>query len=397
MPGWTSVTSATAPARGGDPDGQRAAYVQFLRGGCAKPVVGAANATAVGGGLELLLGCDLVVASEQAEFGLPEVKRGLFAGGGGVRLGRVIPLAIALEIGLTGDRIDAERALSFGLINRVVPADQSPRRGGRAREPRSRRTDPLGVQATKKLMHDALDVDPEELWERQRALNASVFGSDDAKRALAPSSRSANRTGRATRTKRSAGTAPRPSRPSGSTAPRAPRRREVPRPREAQRQGPDLLDDVHGAGERARPRVRLRCRVDRRPLNVWRYRLEPTGDGTDVTESFELAETAMLRLYWALFGGPGSNEPQRHADDARAHQGRGRIARLSARFVPALVRALHVEQTSRVVDEHGVDLGVAEPGIPERGQHVLGDVAVVPRAERAAALRKPVVVTRRVV
>src|SRR6478735_4528386 len=77
-----------------DPDAA-AAYVRFLRGGCAKPVVGAANATAVGGGLELLLGCDLVVASDQAEFGLPEVKRGLFAGGGGVRLGRVIPLAIA--------------------------------------------------------------------------------------------------------------------------------------------------------------------------------------------------------------------------------------------------------------------------------------------------------------
>ena len=94
MPGWTSATSATAPCGSRDPDAA-AAYVRFLRGGCAKPVVGAANATAVGGGLELLLGCDLVVASDQAEFGLPEVKRGLFAGGGGIRLGRVIPMAIA--------------------------------------------------------------------------------------------------------------------------------------------------------------------------------------------------------------------------------------------------------------------------------------------------------------
>lgn len=155
-------------------------YVKFLRGGNAKPVVGAANATAVGGGLELLLACDLVVASEQAEFGLPEVKRGLFAGGGGVMLGRVIPLAVALEIGLTGDRIDAARALSFGLVNRVVPAERV-LDDAVALATRIAQNGPLGVQATKKLMRDALDVDPEELWERQRVLSASVFASDDAK------------------------------------------------------------------------------------------------------------------------------------------------------------------------------------------------------------------------
>jgi enoyl-CoA hydratase/carnithine racemase len=166
-----------------DPDAS-AAYVRFLREGCAKPVVGAANATAVGGGLELLLGCDLVVASDQAEFGLPEVKRGLFAAGGGVRLGRVIPLAIALEIGLTGDRIDAQRALSFGLINRVVPAadvlDEAVALANRIAA-----NGPLGVQATKSLMYDALAVEAEELWERQAALSASVFSSDDAKEGAA--------------------------------------------------------------------------------------------------------------------------------------------------------------------------------------------------------------------
>jgi len=162
-----------------DPDAS-AAYVRFLRGGCAKPVVGAANATAVGGGLELLLGCDLVVASDQAEFGLPEVKRGLFAGGGGILLGRVIPMAIALEIGLTGDRIDAARALAFGLINRVVPAasvlDEAVALANRIAQ-----NGPLGVQATKQLMYAALDVEPDDLWELQRELSTSVFGSDDAK------------------------------------------------------------------------------------------------------------------------------------------------------------------------------------------------------------------------
>ena len=121
--------------RGSGDSDATTAYLRFLRGGCAKPVVGAANATAVGGGLELLLGCDLVVASDRAEFGLPEVKRGLFAGGGGILLGRVIPMAIALEIGLTGDRIDAARALAFGLINRVVPAESVLDEAVDAREP----------------------------------------------------------------------------------------------------------------------------------------------------------------------------------------------------------------------------------------------------------------------
>lgn len=163
----------------GDP-GAAEKYLRFVRGGSVKPVVGAANATAVGGGLEMLLACDLVVASEQAEFGLPEVKRGLFAGGGGVLLGRFIPLAIALEIGLTGDRIDAARALSYGLVNRVVPAE-SVLDEAIALATRVAENGPLGVQATKRLMHDALDVPPDELWERQQVLSAEVFSSEDAK------------------------------------------------------------------------------------------------------------------------------------------------------------------------------------------------------------------------
>ena len=81
-------------------------------------------------------------------------------------LGRLIPLALALEIGLTGDRIDAARALSFGLVNRVVPADQVLDEAV-ALATRIAQNGPLGVQATKKLMRDALDVDPDELWERQ--------------------------------------------------------------------------------------------------------------------------------------------------------------------------------------------------------------------------------------
>lgn len=87
------------------------------------PVVAAVRGMAIGGGFEMMLLCDLTVASEGARFGLPEVKRGLVPGGGGAFLPARIPLAAALEIGLIGEPIDSSAALAFGLVNRVVPSD----------------------------------------------------------------------------------------------------------------------------------------------------------------------------------------------------------------------------------------------------------------------------------
>ncbi len=87
-----------------------------------KPVIAAVNGAALGGGTEICMACDLVVADEHATFGLPEVRRGLFAGAMGLeRLPRRVPPAIAMELILTGQAIDAARALQLGLINRVVP------------------------------------------------------------------------------------------------------------------------------------------------------------------------------------------------------------------------------------------------------------------------------------
>ncbi|MEI2703720.1 MAG: enoyl-CoA hydratase-related protein [Ilumatobacteraceae bacterium] len=91
-----------------------------LMGECPKPVIAAVNGSALGGGFELMLTTDLVVAADHARFGLPEVTRGLLAAGGGTRLPRRIPLQVALEMGLTGQPISADRALQLGLINRVV-------------------------------------------------------------------------------------------------------------------------------------------------------------------------------------------------------------------------------------------------------------------------------------
>lgn len=100
-------------------EGGFAGIVRFPR---TKPWIAAVNGPALAGGLEIVLACDMAIAVESATFGLPEVKRGLMATEGGLyRLPRALPKALALEMIATGDPIDATRALSFGLINRVVP------------------------------------------------------------------------------------------------------------------------------------------------------------------------------------------------------------------------------------------------------------------------------------
>ena len=154
-------------------------FATFIRGGYSTPVIGAANAAAVAGGFELLMACDLIVASEEARFGIPEAKRGLFAAGGGVFLPRRIPLAIALELGMTGDVIDAGRASALGLVNRVVPAGDVLRAAVELAE-RIAANGPLGVQATRRLMRAATSMTDEEVWALQGELQPGVFGSEDA-------------------------------------------------------------------------------------------------------------------------------------------------------------------------------------------------------------------------
>lgn len=90
-----------------------------------KPVIAAVNGLALGGGLEIAMACDMIVASDKALFGLPEVKVGLFAGAGGIqRLTRQVGLKNAMEMILTGEPVDADKALALGLINYAVPADE---------------------------------------------------------------------------------------------------------------------------------------------------------------------------------------------------------------------------------------------------------------------------------
>lgn len=144
---------------------------------CKKPLIAAVNGHALAGGFEVVMLCDLIVSVDSARFGIPEVKRGLFAAGGGVRLPARIPLAVALEMGLTGDPIDAARAQELGLINQVVPAAQL-RDAALALAARVSANGPLAVQATKQLMLDEIGNGNGALLGE---LQKKVFGSEDAK------------------------------------------------------------------------------------------------------------------------------------------------------------------------------------------------------------------------
>jgi enoyl-CoA hydratase len=158
---------------------ERAAGSGLFRDLCPKPVIAAVNGAAVGGGFELALACDLIVAAEHARFGLPEVKRGLLAGGGGTLLGTRLPLSLALEVALSGELIDAPRAERWGLVNRVVPAaellDTALTLAGTIAA-----NGPIALRTTKQLVRRAVLDDPKTGWGTSEELSA-VFGSEDAK------------------------------------------------------------------------------------------------------------------------------------------------------------------------------------------------------------------------
>lgn len=150
-----------------------------------KPLVAAVEGWALGGGFELVLACDLVVAAEGARFGVPEVTRGLVArGGGAVRLPRRLPRAVALEMLLTGQPIDAQRAAAHGLVNRVVP-NGTALGAARGLATTIATNAPLAVAASKALVVDSADWPENELFVRQTSYTNPVFASVDAREGAA--------------------------------------------------------------------------------------------------------------------------------------------------------------------------------------------------------------------
>jgi crotonobetainyl-CoA hydratase len=169
------------------PGTERWGFAGFVNHPISKPVIAAVNATALGGGTELVLACDLAVAAESAKFGLPEVRRGLMAAAGGlIRLPEQLPRKVAMHVILTGEPMDAETALRWGLVNEVVP-------DGRVLDAALDLAEviatnaPLSVQASKRIAlglyaqgDDGLLAAERDAWQANNDEMLTLMSSEDA-------------------------------------------------------------------------------------------------------------------------------------------------------------------------------------------------------------------------
>ncbi|MGR9089394.1 MAG: crotonase/enoyl-CoA hydratase family protein [Gammaproteobacteria bacterium] len=146
-----------------------------------KPLIAAVEGYALAGGFEAMLACDLAVASRDAQFGIPEAKRGLAAAAGGLlRLPRLIPPRIAMELALTGDMMSAERAAGYGLVNELTEPGEA-LAAAKALAARIIANAPLSVAASKRVLVEQSDWSLAERFERQREITDPVLASADAR------------------------------------------------------------------------------------------------------------------------------------------------------------------------------------------------------------------------
>ena len=143
------------------------------------PTIAAIEGNALGGGLELALACDLRIASARARLGLPEVRLAVTPGAGGTqRLPRIVGMARAKELILTGRILDANAAARIGLVNEVVPAGEARRRADEVAEEIAARG-PLAVRDVKRLLDDAMDVDLDTGLAAELDASERIFATDD--------------------------------------------------------------------------------------------------------------------------------------------------------------------------------------------------------------------------
>jgi enoyl-CoA hydratase len=163
--------SSPATARGGE--------YGVIRRDRVKPLIAAVEGPALGGGFEIVLACDLVVASRTASFGLPEVKRGLVPTCGGLfRSPRALPLNVAREMLLTGDRLDPERAYSLGLVNVVTEPGEAVN-GALALAARICAVGPVGARASLRALERTVAERDELGWHATSDATDAIRGSDD--------------------------------------------------------------------------------------------------------------------------------------------------------------------------------------------------------------------------
>jgi enoyl-CoA hydratase len=170
--------------RAGDLQTQRGGFAGITRRERSKPIIAAVDGPALAGGTEITLACDLIVASSTARFGIPEVKRCLVAAGGGLfRLPRKLPFNIAMELTLTGDPIDAERAYQFGLVNVLCePGEALAQAKGLAA--RIEANAPIAVRESRKVVYAAMTEDEDTGWRLSGEAMIKAMSSEDMKEGL---------------------------------------------------------------------------------------------------------------------------------------------------------------------------------------------------------------------
>jgi enoyl-CoA hydratase len=163
---------------------ERGGFAGLVKRARTKPVIAAVEGPALAGGTEIVLACDLVTAGRGATFGLPEVKRSLAAGAGGLfRLGRKIPLNVAMECALTGDPITAERAYGFGLVN-VLCDDGGALAAAHALAGRVLANAPIAVRESRAVVADYTFVPDDEGWDRSRQAMSKATQAEDHREGL---------------------------------------------------------------------------------------------------------------------------------------------------------------------------------------------------------------------
>lgn len=145
-----------------------------------KPLIAAVEGYALAGGFEIALSCDLIVAAENSQFGIPEAKRGLAAAAGGLmRLPRQTPLRVAMELALTGDFMDAPRALNLGLVNQCVSAG-AVLGAAKAMAAKIVANAPLSIESSKQVIYESADWQDGEMFGKQAEIVDPIFSSKDA-------------------------------------------------------------------------------------------------------------------------------------------------------------------------------------------------------------------------
>jgi len=171
-----SADGATPPALRQVPFGGNTRGIEIW-----KPTIAAINGYCLAGGLEMALACDIRIAAEHAQFGLPEVTWAIIPGAGGTqRLPRAVPLGVALDMILTAERIDAQAALRWGLVSRVVPREELMPTALKVAETICSRG-PLAVRAAKEAVLRGIDMPIHEGLALESILSARVYQSEDAK------------------------------------------------------------------------------------------------------------------------------------------------------------------------------------------------------------------------